>query len=128
MSTGRKIFATAQIVNGKIVIDLGDTANYMTVKGSDGIIFIVERNSKEFVEVKDKRYENQNLREVNRMEIYRDGVEIDILPETAKCCADDAERNPLNINMCPIGEQYCSGDCDYYTENQNFVEVPYAKI
>ena len=58
MSTGRKIFATAQIVNGKIVIDLGDTANYMTVKGSDGIIFIVERNSKEFVEVKDKRYEN----------------------------------------------------------------------
>lgn len=30
----------------------------MTVKGSDGIIFIVERNSKEFVEVKDKRYEN----------------------------------------------------------------------
>ena len=58
MSTGRKIFATAQIVNGKIVIDLGDTANYMIVKGSDGIIFIVERNSKEFVEVKDKRYEN----------------------------------------------------------------------
>ena len=51
------------------------------------------------------------------MEIYRDGVEISILPETAKCCADDAERNPLNINMCPIGEQYCSGDCDYYTEN-----------
>lgn len=53
------------------------------------------------------------------MEIYRDGVEIDILPETAKCCADDTERNPLNINMCPIGEQYCSGDCDYYIENQN---------
>ena len=53
------------------------------------------------------------------MEIYRDGVEIDILPEIAKCCADDAERNPLNINMCPIGEQYCSGDCDYYTENKN---------
>jgi hypothetical protein len=51
------------------------------------------------------------------MEIYRDGVEIDILPETAKCCADDTERNPLNIDMCPIGEQYCSGDCDYYTEN-----------
>lgn len=64
MSTGRKIFATAQIVNGKIVIDLGDTANYMTVKGSDGIIFIVERNSKEFVEVKDKRYEQQD--ELNR--------------------------------------------------------------
>lgn len=54
--------------------------------------------------------------EVNNMEIYRDGVEIDILPETAKCCADDEERSPLNINMCPIGEQYCSGDCDYYTE------------
>lgn len=71
---------------------------------------------------------NQNLREVNRMEIYRDGVEIDILPETAKCCADDAERNPLNINMCPIGEQYCSGDCDYYTENQNLKEARYEKV
>ncbi len=57
------------------------------------------------------------------MDIYRDGVEIDILPETAKCCADDAERNPLNINMCPIGEQYCSGDCDYYTENKNAENV-----
>lgn len=63
--------------------------------------------------------ENENslgFSEVNNMEIYRDGVEIDILPETAKCCADDEERSPLNINMCPIGEQYCSGDCDYYTE------------
>ena len=50
------------------------------------------------------------------MEIYRDGIEIDILPETAKCCTDYEERSPLNINMCPIGEQYCSGDCDYYTE------------
>lgn len=58
MNTGRKIFATAQIVNGEIVIDLGDTANYMTVKESDGITFIVERNSKEFIEVKDRRYEN----------------------------------------------------------------------
>lgn len=58
MKTGRKIFATAQIVNGEIVIDLGDTLNYMTVKGSDGITFIVERNSKEFVEVKDGRNEN----------------------------------------------------------------------
>lgn len=58
MNTGRKIFATVQIVNGEIVIDLGDTANYMTVKGSDGITFIVERNSKEFIEVKDRRYEN----------------------------------------------------------------------
>ena len=46
MNKGRKIFATVQIVNGEIVIDLGDTANYMTVKGSDGITFIVERNSK----------------------------------------------------------------------------------
>ena len=58
MNTGRKIFATVQIVNGEIVIDLGDTANYITVKGSDGITFIVERNSKEFIEVKDRRYEN----------------------------------------------------------------------
>lgn len=43
MSTGRKIFATAQIVNGKIVIDLGDTANYMTVKGSDALDILAGR-------------------------------------------------------------------------------------
>lgn len=34
MNTGRKIFATAQIVNGEIVIDLEDTLNYMTVIGN----------------------------------------------------------------------------------------------
>lgn len=30
--------------------------------------------------------------------MYRNEVEIDILPETAKCCADDKERSPLDIN------------------------------
>lgn len=50
------------------------------------------------------------------MEMYRNGVENDILPEIAKCCADDKERSPLDIIRCPIGEQYCSGDCDYYAE------------
>lgn len=50
------------------------------------------------------------------MEMYRDGIEICILPKTAKCCADDDERSPLDINRCPMGECYCSGDCDYYAE------------
>ena len=50
------------------------------------------------------------------MEMYRNGVEIDILPETSKCCADEEERSPLDISICPIGEQCCSGDCAYYAE------------
>ena len=27
-----------------------------------------------------------------------------------------SERSPFDINRCPMGESYCSGDCDYYTE------------
>lgn len=50
------------------------------------------------------------------MESYRDGVEVGIMPETAKCCADDEKRSPLDINVCPVGEQVCTGDCIYYAE------------
>lgn len=50
------------------------------------------------------------------MEMYQDGVEVYCLPDGAKCEADEEERNPLYIGMCPEGHRTCSGDCEYYTE------------
>lgn len=50
------------------------------------------------------------------MEMYQNGVEVIVLPDTAKCCADGEERNPLDIHICPIGNTECHGDCEYYTE------------
>lgn len=51
MSTGYKVFATVQVVNGEIVIDLGDTTHYMTLTTKSGITCIVERKSQEFFDV-----------------------------------------------------------------------------
>ena len=41
------------------------------------------------------------------MEMYQDAVEIFCLPDSAKCCADEEERNPLEIYRCPEGNKEC---------------------
>ena len=51
MSTGYKVFATVQVVDGEIVIDLGDTTHCMTLTTKSGITCIVERKSQEFFDV-----------------------------------------------------------------------------
>lgn len=50
------------------------------------------------------------------MDMVRDDIEILCIPDTAKCCADDKERNPQDISVCPEGHTECNGDCEYYTE------------
>lgn len=50
------------------------------------------------------------------MEIYRENMEVFALPETAKCLSDDMQRNPQDIQKCPLGNHTCSGGCEYYTE------------
>lgn len=50
------------------------------------------------------------------MNIYRDKVEILILPDSAHCTADDQLRNPQDIPVCPLGYTECSGDCECYAE------------
>ena len=50
------------------------------------------------------------------MEMYRDEVEILILPETAKCLADEELRSPQEIMKCPLGNLYCNGDCECCSE------------
>ena len=49
MNTGKKVFAVIQVVDGKPIVDLGDTAHYMTVTTKDGLVCIVERESQEFI-------------------------------------------------------------------------------
>lgn len=50
------------------------------------------------------------------MEMYRDEIEILVLPETAKCLADEELRSPQDISRCPLGNNQCSGDCECYSE------------
>lgn len=50
------------------------------------------------------------------MQMSHDGIEIFCLPDGAKCCADEEERNPLEIELCPMGCDECTGDCYYYAE------------
>ena len=50
------------------------------------------------------------------MDIYRDGVEVMCIPDSAKCLADDNLSNPQDILCCPLGYLECSGDCECYAE------------
>lgn len=50
------------------------------------------------------------------MNMTQDGVEIHCLPDNARCCADEEERSPLDVDLCPMGHDKCTGDCDYYAE------------
>lgn len=44
-----------------------------------------------------------------------DVVDCFCLPETARCKLTDV--NPIDMLECPDGHEYCSGDCEYYTED-----------
>ena len=50
------------------------------------------------------------------MIVQHDGIEIICFPESA-CCK--CEENPIlldDLTECPLGYEYCSGDCIYYHE------------
>lgn len=50
------------------------------------------------------------------MRMFQDTVEVQILPDNAKCIADNKKRSPLDISDCPISNGFCDGDCPYYAE------------
>lgn len=50
------------------------------------------------------------------LEVYQDGVEVQCLPDCAKCKADEKERSPLDLDECPLGYANCEGNCFCYTE------------
>lgn len=59
-----------------------------------------------------------NVKEDDRisMIVQHDGIEIICLPESA-CC--ECEESPVlldDLTECPLGCEYCSGDCIYYNE------------
>lgn len=47
MSIGEKVFAVIQVMDGRPIVDLGDTAHYMTVTTEDGLVRIIERKPQE---------------------------------------------------------------------------------
>ncbi len=49
MNKGRKVFAVITVVDGKPIVDLGNTLEYETVISKEGATCIVERESKEYI-------------------------------------------------------------------------------
>lgn len=56
------------------------------------------------------------------MKMLSNGVEVYILPDKAVCMADEEHHSPLDLDLCPIGNKECNGDCEYYTEDVDTIE------
>lgn len=56
------------------------------------------------------------------MEMWQDGIEVYCLPNGARCELDLEGRSPLEMEDCPLGKDYCSGDCLLYTEQNRYFE------
>ena len=50
------------------------------------------------------------------MEMYQDGVRVMILPDGAICKIDEEKRSPLDIDVCPLGHEFCIEGCPEYEE------------
>lgn len=55
------------------------------------------------------------------MRVFQDEVEVGILPDTARCKL--ACKCPFDIEECPDGNEFCSGNCYYYTEDSEEAAV-----
>lgn len=51
------------------------------------------------------------------IDIWQDGVRVYVLPDDNFCLADNEHRSPLDLEECPEGHPYCTGDCFYYSED-----------
>lgn len=47
-------------------------------------------------------------------DVIQDGVIVYCLPDTAHC--ELTGENPLDMTECPQNCENCSGDCEYYSE------------
>ena len=50
------------------------------------------------------------------MKMIQNGVWVYCLPDGAMCEADEEKRSPIDIDVCPLGYETCTGDCDQDTE------------
>lgn len=48
-----------------------------------------------------------------------DGIKVLVLPDTARCII--TEKNPLYMSDCPLAKEYCCGNCECYTEEEDEV-------
>ena len=52
------------------------------------------------------------------IQMFQDGVEVQVLPDGAKCIIED--KCPFEMEECPLwkceSKYECSPDCEYYTE------------
>ena len=51
------------------------------------------------------------------IDMIQDGVRVFHLPDDNFCLADEKHRSPLDMEECPRGEEHCTGDCFYYSED-----------
>lgn len=52
------------------------------------------------------------------MDFYQDGVNCFLLPDEAHCELDEEQTYILDLDKCPNGHEYCSGDCIFYSEDK----------
>lgn len=55
--------------------------------------------------------------EVRELRMEQDGVEVYCIPDNACCNADSKKRSPLEIDECPMFNEVCNGNCEYYCED-----------
>ena len=56
---------------------------------------------------------------MRRMRAVRKKKMIDMIQDGDDnfCLADEKHRSPLDMEECPRGEEHCTGDCFYYSED-----------
>ena len=56
------------------------------------------------------------------MRLFQDEIEVGVLPEDAHCKLDDNKEYILDLYPCPLGNEFCTGNCYYYTEEKDIDE------
>lgn len=51
------------------------------------------------------------------LDMTQDGVKVYCLLDDNFCLADENHRSPLVLEECPRGNDICTGDCYYYSED-----------
>ena len=59
----------------------------------------------------------RTVRKTKLLDMIQDGVRVFHLPDDNFCLADEEHRSPLDMEECPKGEEHCTGDCFYYSED-----------
>ena len=50
------------------------------------------------------------------MRLFQDEVEVGVLPDDAHCMLDLNQEYILDLDKCPECNEFCSGNCMYYSE------------